>query len=270
MLVTKSADYKTALVIGDAHANPDVSNDRFDWLGNAILETQPDCIIDIGDFPDMEALCSYDKGKKSFEGRSIKADFDAANDANRKSFGAIDRYNEGRAFAKKKQYNPDRVRLGGNHCEARIKRMLEASPEFIGTYGMENFEWMGDSSYINVPFLQPYEYQGTSFCHYFYKTMANGMGPASVPAMINITKKSSVQGHNHLRGFEESVRPDGSHVCGAFAGCYLDPDFMTARFAAYAGPQKKWWSGLMWLHGMKDGYFDPEFVNINEVKRRYG
>lgn len=270
MIISQSSDYKSVLIIGDAHANPAVKNDRFDWLGNAILETQPDAIIDMGDFPDMEALCSYDKGKKSFEGRSLKADFAASNDANRRSFGAIDTYNETRINAKKKQYTPERIRLGGNHCEARIKRMLEVSPEFIGTYGMENFEWYNDPKYTYVPFLQPFEYQGISFCHYFYKTLANGMGPATVPAMLNITKKSAVQGHNHLRGFEDYVRPDGSNVCGLFAGCYLDPDYMHQKFAAYAGPQKKWWSGLVWLHGCKDGYFDPEFVSIRRVKKMYG
>lgn len=63
---------KTILVIPDAHASPKHNNSRFDILGKFILDRQPDIIVNIGDFADMEALCSYDKGKASFEGVDIK------------------------------------------------------------------------------------------------------------------------------------------------------------------------------------------------------
>lgn len=265
MIITSKNDYRTILCIGDAHAVPKVSNRRFDWLGRLILDLQPDTIIDMGDWEDMESLCSYDRGKKSFEGRRIKDDFDISVDASERTFGRIRKYNNTRAKRKKKQYNPEIFRLGGNHTEGRIKRMLEASPEFEGTYGLENLEY-GRWNDTYVPFLSPLEIEGIVFSHYFYNKDSR-YSPASVTALLKMNLMSCAMGHNHVRGFEEMVRPDNKRMCGLFTGCYLDPDDFNAE---YAGPQNKWWSGLVMLHGVKDGYFDPEFLNVNEVKRRYG
>ena len=71
----------THLIIPDAHAMPNVSNERFTWLGKLVAEIQPDVIVDIGDWCDMESLCIYDKGKLQFEGRRYKKDVQCALDA---------------------------------------------------------------------------------------------------------------------------------------------------------------------------------------------
>lgn len=262
---------KTGLVIGDAHATPSISNRRFDWLGNAILEEKPDFIINIGDFEDFESLCSYDRGTKSFEGRRLKEDYECANDAGRRAFGPIDRYNKRRVSNKKRKYTPDLYHLGGNHAEARIKKMLQNHPEYEGIFGVEdgeiNLSYMKRAGGQYVPFLETLTYEGIQFSHYFYKTMQS-YSPPSVVAMLNITRSSAVMGHNHLRGFEEVVQPNGQRACGAFAGCFLDHELKCDNFN-YAGPQKKWWSGLLWLHDVQDGYFDPQFMKMSKVKELY-
>ncbi len=49
------------VVIGDAHAKPEVSNRRFEWLGKFLLDTalaNPDDnvkVIDLGDWEDMSS-----------------------------------------------------------------------------------------------------------------------------------------------------------------------------------------------------------------------
>ena len=70
---------KTHLVIGDAHAKPGVSNDRFEWLGKLVIRVRPDVVINMGDWADMASLCLYDKGKRSYEGRRYLEDIEAAN-----------------------------------------------------------------------------------------------------------------------------------------------------------------------------------------------
>lgn len=77
---------KKHLIIPDAHAKPGVDNDRFEWLGRYIYDEKPDVVVCIGDFADMESLSSYDKGKKSFEGRRYLKDIEAAVDAQEKLF----------------------------------------------------------------------------------------------------------------------------------------------------------------------------------------
>ena len=69
--------YNIHVVIGDAHAKPDVPNDRFTWLGKYLLDLRlsyPEAdikAIDLGDWEDMPSLSSYDIGKMSYEGRRL-------------------------------------------------------------------------------------------------------------------------------------------------------------------------------------------------------
>ena len=51
---------KTAVIYTCAHADPEVSNDRFSWLGDLIYDLKPDYVIDLGDGADMRSLNSYD------------------------------------------------------------------------------------------------------------------------------------------------------------------------------------------------------------------
>jgi hypothetical protein len=66
------------LVIPDTQVKPGISLDYLRWIGQYAAEKQPDVIVQIGDFADMPSLSSYDTGKKSFEGRTYKADIRAA------------------------------------------------------------------------------------------------------------------------------------------------------------------------------------------------
>ena len=69
---------KKHLVIGDTQVKPGISISYLTWIGRYIVDKQPDVIVMIGDFADMPSLSSYDVGKKSFEGRTYKADIKAA------------------------------------------------------------------------------------------------------------------------------------------------------------------------------------------------
>jgi len=69
------------LVLPDVQAKPDNDFTYLTAIGNYIVAKKPDVIINIGDFADMESLSSYDKGKRSFEGRSYKRDIWAAREA---------------------------------------------------------------------------------------------------------------------------------------------------------------------------------------------
>lgn len=84
-------------------------------LGQFILDERPDVIVCAGDLADMPSLSSYDKGKKSFEGRRYSADIAAVRDALRRINAPMDRYNAQQAKNKQKQYLPRMVMTLGNH-----------------------------------------------------------------------------------------------------------------------------------------------------------
>ena len=101
----------THLVMGDPHCTPKASNDRFLWAGKLAHDLKPNTIICMGDFASMDSLCSYDKGKKQFEGRRYKKDIDHAHDA-------LDKFNKGLNGRR-----PRKIMLLGNH-EDRIDRTV--------------------------------------------------------------------------------------------------------------------------------------------------
>ena len=111
-------------VIPDTQVKPDVPLDHLLYAGRYIASKKPDVIVMIGDWWDMESLCSYDKGKASFEGRRYKKDIDAGNLAMDLFLQPIKTERERLKVNKKKQWKPRMVFTIGNH-EQRIERAIE-------------------------------------------------------------------------------------------------------------------------------------------------
>ena len=249
------------MVIGDPHAKPGVSNRRFTWLGRMARDRKPDIIIDIGDWNDMESLCSYDKGKQCYEGRRYIHDIEAGREA-RKLFDAEYKRN-------KKGYKPVLHSLGGNHDEGRISKTLEMEPELRGAIGFhdlarEEFGWQV------TPFKQVLQIERVSFCHFFASgVMGRPMG-GEHPAATMIKKLfvSAIAGHSHLLAFSTRTNGFGEKLCAAQVGCYMDPD----QYEDYAGPQvnEMWRSGIAMLNNVQGSSFDFEWVDIERIAEKYG
>ena len=118
----------THLVIGDPHCTPKASNDRFLWAGKFAYDLRPDTIVCMGDFASMDSLSSYDKGKKSFEGRRYKKDVEHVHDA-------LEQFNKGLNGRR-----PRKIMLLGNH-EDRINRTVDEIPELEGTISTDDFNF---------------------------------------------------------------------------------------------------------------------------------
>lgn len=256
----------SVLIIGDAHCKPGVSNRRFEWLGKYIVDKKPDTIVCIGDFADMSSLCSYDKGKKSFEGRRYKEDCDVTHDAQVKLFGPIVHYNQKQKKLKKPKYNPYKVMIIGNH-ENRIHRVVEYQSELEGTIQLSDLGytlWWDEV----VPFLEPKFIDGVCYQHYFTSGLMGRPigGDNAAASMLSKQYVSCVAGHSHLRDFSERTRADGIKIQGLVVGCYLDPE----QREDYAGPANSlWWKGVVMLHNVNSGQYDPEFVSIDYLRKRY-
>lgn len=243
------------LIIPDCHAHPNYSNERFKALGRLIAELQPTKIICLGDWADMPSLSSYDKGKKSFEGRRYRKDIDASRDAQEQMWNQVAK--------RAPRYNPEKDMCYGNH-EDRILRAVEDDPKLEGTIGLENLEYE-KFGWKTHTFLEPHTADGISYSHYFVSGVAGRAisGESIGKTLCNKLHVSTVQGHSHVFDHSERTRADRQKIFGFSAGCYNSVDHVEGWNRATAA---MWWRGVVLLGDLDGrGYYD-EFRAITQRK----
>lgn len=261
----KKSGGKTHLVIPDSHVEPGISNTRFNWLGKLIMALRPDTIICLGDFADMSSLSSYDRGRKSYEGRRYKKDCDAVAEAMALLHGPIVAHNKRCAKNKKAQYIPRKVMTLGNH-EQRIVRVTEMHPELDGTISIDDLKYE-EWGWEVYDYMQPVEIDGVYYSHSFPSGVKgdpiSGFNIASQLLMKQMV--STTVGHIHLLDTAVRSYPTGQKVRGLSAGCFVShvPAYATAQ--AYL-----WWSGVVVKHNVKNGNYSLEEWSLDRIKEAYG
>lgn len=257
-------DYRSSnirhLIFTDSHAHPQHNNRRAEWLGKLILDVKPDVVIDGGDLVDMPSLSSYDRGKKSFQGRTYAADIAAGHDF-------LDRVWSIVKSAKKRL--PKRVFLEGNH-ENRIKKAINLQPELEGTIGFDDLgvsywydeviEYDGNSPGVT-------EINGIHYAHYFISGILGRPVGGEHPAYSLVTKQlnSCVAGHSHLLDYCRRTGADGLAIQGLVAGCFQD------YRADWAGRSNDlWWRGLCVLDNVDNGQYDLKTISLKTLEKEYG
>ena len=260
---------KDILIIGDSHAKPGISNDRFEWAGKYAFDKKADIIVDIGDWADMPSLSSYDIGHKSYEGRRYVADVKAAVDARARFNNGIEQSNKRLAERHKAKYTPTKVALGGNHDEGRILKVIEGDSKLDGLISVKDLQYE-EFGWDYVPYRTPVEIEGFTFCHYFTSGVMGRPIGGEMPALSILRKQftSCVAGHSHLFDLAHRTRPNGSRIWGLVAGCYLAED----QWEDYAAEANKlWWRGLILLKGCEDGDFESlETITVRQLEDTYG
>jgi len=143
----------THLVIPDVQVKPGHDYSFLKAIGNYIVKKRPDVIINIGDFADMPSLSSYDKGKKSFEGRRYKHDVEAVHEAMDILLKPLRTLQARQRKNKEKVYKPRMVLTIGNH-EHRINRAVENDSMLDGTISIEDLKY-AEAGWEVLPFEQP-------------------------------------------------------------------------------------------------------------------
>ena len=133
---------KRIIVIPDTQVKAGVPLEHLLHAGKYIADKKPDIIVHLGDHWDMPSLSSYDKGKKSFEGRRYKDDIDSGNLAMDLFMQPIRKEIKRLKRNKKKQWNPRMVFLMGNH-ENRINRAIDSDAILEGVIGTDQFNLEG-------------------------------------------------------------------------------------------------------------------------------
>lgn len=250
---------ETHLVVPDIHATPGQTNRRAEWLGELINDIRPTTVVVLGDCADMPSLCSYDRGKKSFQGRTYKADIDSHLDFQDRLWSTV---------RKAKRKMPRRVCLIGNH-EQRIDRAIETQPELegvisYGDLGLSN--WYGDVVHYNGATPGSIEIDGISYSHYLVAGVSGRPISGEHHAYSLLAKKfsSCVVGHSHTLDYCVRTRQDGKKIMGLVAGVFQEHN------SSYAGESGKlWWRGVCLLKGVDNGTYDPEFISLARMKKAY-
>lgn len=251
---------KTHLFVTDQHAHYQHHNKRAEYLGHLINDTKPDTVIFGGDLWDMPSLSSYDKGKKSFQGRTYAADLHAGLDFLDRTFSII---------RKQKKKLPRFIFLEGNH-ENRLKRAINLQPELEGTVSFKDFE-------LDRYFDEVVEYEGGTpgvinidgicYAHYFVSGVMGRPISGEHPAYSLISKQytSCSAGHIHTADYAIRTNADGWKLHGLLGGCFQDYD------SDYAGEANRlWWRGCVHKRGVTKGNYDPSFISLERLKKEYG
>ena len=253
------------LYIPDSQVKP-ASDVRFlSWIGDYIVDHfagKELTIIHAGDFADMESLSSYDKaGSKSMEGRRYAADIEAAKEGFALLNAPLEQYNLKKKANRDKQWWPRRIITLGNH-EDRITRAIEHDPRLEGTISLNDLPYAA-SGWEVVPFLLPIEVDGVYYCHYYYNPLTGRPWTGSTENMLKTVGHTFVQGHRQT--LQYSIRfVAGRSQHGLIAGaCYLDDE-------NFKGPQgNAHWRGVVVMHEVEAGSFDPMFVSLKYLQKRY-
>lgn len=254
----------TAVVFSCGHTDPDVSNERFDWLGELIYDVRPDYVIDLGDGADMRSLNSYDtRYPEAIVSQSYQDDIEHYNEA-------MSRLREKPSVRKYKR--PFWVGFEGNH-ENRIKTAVKHDPRIEGDrYGvsfkhLQTDHWFDEyHEYTNsAPTI--HNYDGVDYAHYVgagnFGRAISGVHHAY--GLLQKRYRSCTVGHSHKRDlyFKDDVGSNGA--IGAVVGCYKGAE------EGWAGQSnKEWFKGVLIKRNICDGLYEPQFISLETLRRTYG
>lgn len=250
---------RTHLVIPDTQAKDGVPNDHLGWIGKYILDRRPDCIVHLGDHADMPALSSWDKNKRSFEGRRYKTDIEAANKAFDILCEPLETFNR---THKRNRYEPELHLLYGNH-EHRITRATEDDAALDGTIGLHdlNYEAHGWTTH---EFLKPLELDGVWYAHYWSNPMSGRPYSGAAINRLKTIGHSFTMGHQQTLDYATRFLPNGQQQCGLIAGAaYLHDE----DYKSFQGNHH--WRGIIVKHEVENGRYDPMFVSLDYLCRKY-
>lgn len=255
---------KKHFYIPDTQCKPNISMEYLRVIGEYIVNRKPDVIIHAGDHADMESLSSYDKGKKRAEGKRVNLDIEASIEGMNTLLNPV--YELQQREIKELgevRYKPIMILTLGNH-EQRIMRHVEANPELSGFLSYDNLLYK-EMGWEVHDFLKPVIIDGVTYCHF----MANPMsGKPYGGAAMNVLKnvgESFTQGHKQTLDVATRFLPSsGKQQWAIIAGaCYEHNE-------DYKGHQgNHHWRGLVVKHNVKDGSYNPMFVDLDYLLKRF-
>lgn len=254
---------RTHIVIGDTQVKPGVRTEHLSWIGQYIVDQfagRDVAIVHVGDHADMESLSSYDKGRKSMEGRRIVADIEASNAAFSLLNDPLREYNRGKKKAR--QWHPERYITLGNH-EDRITRAIECDAQLDGYLSLDDLNY-AEEGWKVIPFKEILELDGVSYSHFFYNpNTGKPYGGENIVTRLKQIGRSFTMGHQ--QGLNYGHRQVGKR---RHHGLVLGTSYLHDE--KYLGPQgNDYWRGIVVCHQVEHGEYDVMCVSLEFLCRKY-
>lgn len=256
-----SAKSRKHLVVPDTQIRPGVPLDHINWIAKYAVDKRPDVIMIMGDWADMPSLSSYDVGTMKAEGRRIKADLAAANDALTMFMEPIKAEVERRRHGHRERWEPELEFIEGNH-ENRILRAVNMDPKIEDLIHPADLKFK-EHGFRVTPFLEVRVIDGVAYSHYFVSGVM-GRPITTARALLNKQHMSCFAGHQQGRDIAYAKRADGRKMTAIICGsCYLhDEDYLNAQ-------SNQHWRGIYMLHEVVDGSFDEMPVSLGFLREKY-
>lgn len=256
---------KTVIVWSCAHADPDVSNERFDWLGSLIYDIRPDYVVDLGDGADMKSLNSFDSKKpQTLVSQNYQRDIESYIDSQERLR---------HKFVKNKKRKPKWYGFEGNHDGTRIRRAIEHDPRLEGEkYGISTAHLQTDyffdeyHEYSNsAPAL--HNYDGVLYGHY---VSSGNYGTAISTkhhgySLVEKLACSASVGHSHKFNYYHKADARPNPLNGLVVGCFKGKE------ESWAGQANaEWRKGVCIKRNLENGNYDLEWVSMERLREEYG
>ena len=253
----------THLVIPDTQVKPDVCIDHLKLLGKYIVHKRPDVIVHLGDHADMESLSSYDKGKKSAEGKRVNKDIEAARKGMEALLSPLRQLQKSQQERGETVYKPRMILTLGNH-EDRINRHVDANPELHGFLSIDSLGYK-QYGWEVYDFLKPVVVDGVAYCHFMANPFSGKPYGGSAQNILNKVGESFTVGHKQTLDIATRFLPaSGKQQWGIVAGAFY------LHSEGYKGHQgNHHWRGFIVKHNVEDGSYNPMFVDIDYLEKKY-
>jgi len=253
----------THLMIPDTQCKPDVDMSHLSYIGQYIVDKRPEVIVHIGDHADMPSLSSYDRGKKSAEGKRVHLDIEASIEGMRLLLQPLHELQKQQKRNKKKVYTPRMALTLGNH-EERIMRHADNNPELSELLSYDNLKYKEFGWEVH-DYLKPVIINGVAYCHFMANPFSGKPYGGTAQNVLKQVGESFCVGHKQTLDVATRFLPaSGKQQWGIIAGaCY-------AHDEGYKGHQgNHHWRGIVVKHNVQDGSFNPMFVDLDSLKERY-
>jgi len=251
----------THIVVPDTQAKYGVPTAHLEWVGKYIAEKfagRPNVkIVHLGDHWDMPSLSSFDrKGGTLMEGRRYTTDIEYGNRAWELLQAPI-------IAAMGPKWAPELHYLHGNH-EERIMRASQQDAQLDGLVTLDDLLVNQQDIWSTHKFLKPVRLDGVTYAHYFANRMTGrSLGGQSMDARIKTIGHSFTMGHQQGLWFGRRETLHGAQLGLVAGSCYLHNE-------EYLGPQgNDHWRGIVICYDVRRGDYDPKFVSLNSLCRRY-
>lgn len=254
----------THLMIPDTQVKGGLDMSWLSWIGEYIASKKPEVIVHIGDHADMPSLSSYDKGKRSAEGKRVYDDIKASIEGMRLILEPLYKLQQEqlREYGKV-LYKPKMVLTLGNH-EQRLQRHVDANPELSGFLGYDSLKYK-DFGWEVYDFLEPAIINGVVYCHYMPNPMTGKPYGGTALNILKNVGESFCMGHKQCLDVATRFLPaSGRQQWGIVAGaCYEHEE----GYKGHMG--NRHFRGIVVKHNVSRGSFNPMFVNLDYLKERY-